>query len=366
MAPHVRTMRREYGVTLVASGRSALLEDLLDSAVSFHQVTIPRGISPVADIRALYGLYALFCGTRFEVVHSITPKGGLLAMIAARLAGVPFRIHWFTGQVWATKRGVSRWMLKIMDRLLVACATHLLADSPSQAAFLAREGVVASGQVTVLGGGSVCGVDTQRFRPNPPARSAVRAGLAISDEAVVALYLGRLAPDKGVLELASAFSVAARACPELHLLVVGPDEGGMRSRMDPALAPVLNRVRFVEYTAEPHAYMAAADIFLLPSHREGFGSSVIEAAACEVPAIGTRIYGLCDALVEGETGLLVPPGDADALSAALVRLACDGELRRRMGRTGRERVHCCFLQERLTADLMAFYQGMLARQAATT
>jgi glycosyltransferase involved in cell wall biosynthesis len=360
MAPHIRSMTGTYRITLVANNCSEAVAELLGASVSFQPVRLSRGVSILADINALVGLWRLFRRKQFRIVQSITPKAGLLTMAAGRLAGVPFRVHWFTGQVWATKSGLSRRLLKTMDRLLVACSTHVLADSPSQSAFLVREGVVRPGQVLVLGQGSVSGVDTNRFKPNPSARSRIRTSVGIPDDAVVALFLGRLNRDKGLPELARAFATAAHECPELHLLVVGPDEDRMRELVITALGDARSRARFVDFTAEPEAHMAAADLFVLPSRREGFGSSVIEAAACEIPAIATTIYGLCDALVDGESGLLVPVGDVTALSAAIVRLATNSDLRRAMGKAARIRIERQFVQEHLTSALMRFYKELLA------
>jgi glycosyltransferase involved in cell wall biosynthesis len=361
MAPHVRAMSGTYDVTLVANSCSAEVAALLGPFVSFQPINLSRDISIVGDIRSLLALWRLFRHRHFRIVHSITPKAGLLAMIAGRLAGVPLRVHWFTGQVWATRSGVGRWLLKTMDRVLAACSTHVLVDSPSQSAFLVREGVVRRAQALVLGRGSVCGVDTNRFKPNASARARVRTAAGIPDDAVVALYLGRLNRDKGLPELAEAFAIAVRTCPELHLLVVGPDERQMRQHLIAALGETGTRAHFVDFTPEPEAHMAASDLLVLPSHREGFGSSVIEAAACEIPAIGTTIYGLCDALSDGESGLLVAVGDVPALSTAIVRLATDRGLRQSMGRAARMRVERDFTEDQLTSALMRFYRELLER-----
>lgn len=359
MTPHVKTLSRAYRVTLVANGSAEELSGLLGGSVSFQKVAIARDISIVDDVKAVISLWKLFRHRRFQIVHSITPKGGLLSMIAACVAGVPIRLHWFTGQVWATKSAVSRWLLKTLDRLLVLCATHVLADSPAQRDFLVEEGVLKRSDVVVLGHGSVCGVDTERFRPNSVKGSRIRVAVGIPDDGVVALYLGRLNREKGLVDLAGAFTLAARERADLHLLIVGPDEARVRESVIDTLSEVAGRAHFVDYTSEPEAYMAAADMFVLPSRREGFGSSVIEAAACEVPTIGTSIYGLSDALVDGESGILVPVGDVSALSSAMVRLATNPDERHAMGKAARIRVEQRFKQEHLTAALIDFYQKLL-------
>lgn len=354
MAPHIRALAASRDVMLVASRPPEGLATV-DGPIRFRAVNIPRQISLVADLVALVELIRLFRRERFALVQSITPKAGLLAMVAARVAGVPVRIHWFTGQVWATRGGFSRTLLKSADRVTALCATHLLADSRSQRAFLEAEGLVSPGDVTVLGEGSVCGVDVERFRPDPAARAAVRQRLGIPEAAVVALFLGRLTKDKGIPELIEAFGIASAACPALRLLVVGPDEDGMGAMAEQLAAETRARLYLEGVTSRPEMFMAASDLLVLPSHREGFGSTVIEAAACGVPAIGTRIYGLTDAVVDGSTGLLIPVGEVAQLADALVRLTNDHAGRLAMGAAARERVDAHFAQSRLTRALITFH-----------
>jgi glycosyltransferase involved in cell wall biosynthesis len=360
MAAHVRVLSGTHQITLVADSCSPDVAVLLGPSVSFEPIRLSREISIAADLRSLVDLGRLFRRRDFQIVQSITPKAGLLAMVAARLAGVPVRVHWFTGQVWATRSGWRRWFLKTLDRVLAKCSTHLLVDSPSQAAFLASEGVLKPGDAYVLGRGSVCGVDTTRFKPDRSARARIRSAVGIPDEAVVALYLGRLNRDKGLPELAEAFTIAARSCLDLHLLIVGPDEGETRRTMMRVLGDAARRAHFADYTSQPEAHMTASDLFVFPSHREGFGAAVIEAAACEVPAIGTAICGLSDAVAEDESGLLVPLGDVAGLAAAIVQLTTDHRLRHRMGKAARRRVERDFTQAQLTGALQRFYHDLLA------
>jgi glycosyltransferase involved in cell wall biosynthesis len=354
MAPHVRELRRTWRITLVASSEPDAL--LRHPNVEFVPIPIARRISPARDIGSLLALWRLFRRQRFDLVQSITPKAGLLAMVAGRLAGVPVRIHWFTGQVWATASGARRWLLKTIDRVLVASSTHLLADSRSQRAFLIEEGVAPAHRIDVIAEGSVAGVDVARFDRNPAIAARVRAQLGIPETAVVALYLGRLQQAKGVPEIGSAFAQVAPLYPSLHLLIVGPDEAGLRPSLERTLAGWRERVHFVDFTPVPQHFMAASDIFVMPSHREGFGVAVIQAAACAIPTVGTCIYGLADAVEHGETGLLVPPRDVAALADAMGRLIADADLRRNMGDRARQRVIERFTEVRLVKALCEFYE----------
>jgi glycosyltransferase involved in cell wall biosynthesis len=323
-------------------------------------IPIARPIAPWADLVALLALFRLFRKRRFDLVHSITPKAGLLAMLAGWLAGVPLRLHIFTGQVWVTRAGLMRTLLKSADQLIARLATHALADSPSQREFLIAQGIVAARKSAVLAQGSSCGVDTARFRPDAAARERVRRDLGIPPDAVVFLYLGRINRDKGLLDLAHAFAEVGTGYPGVHLLLVGPDEGNLRAALAAAAASCSTGLHSVDFTDRPQEYFAAADVCCLPSYREGFPTTMLEAAAAGLPAIGSRIYGITDAIVEGETGLLFEAGDVQQLALSMRTLAGDASLRQRMGGKARERAVRDFSSAVVTAALLEYYEKLLA------
>jgi glycosyltransferase involved in cell wall biosynthesis len=325
---------------------------------ALFSVGIERQIAPWRDLLTLWRLTRLFRQHRFDVVHSITPKAGLLAMLASRLAGTPVRIHIYTGQVWVTRRGAFRWLLKSMDKLIARLATHVLADSASQRQFLLNEGVVTAEQSSVLADGSISGVDTVRFRPDAAVRARIRQKLGIPEGDLVFLFLGRLNRDKGVLDLASAFAGIAAAYPHAHLLMVGPDEGNLLSALAELTADCAAQVHQVGYAARPEDYMAAADVFCLPSYREGFGTVVIEAAAAGIPAIATRIYGVVDAVEDGRTGLLFPPRDIADLQACLREMADNPVRRRQLGEQARQRAQTNFSSETVAAAWLDYYRRL--------
>lgn len=324
-------------------------------------VPIVRPIAPWSDIMALWVLYWLFKKNPPLVVHSITPKAGLLAMIAAWLARVPLRVHSFTGQVWITHTGTMRWMLKTADKVIAAMATDILVDSPSQRDFLIDQGVLTAERSSVLGTGSICGVNTTRFSPNKSVREVVRNELGVSFDSVVCLYLGRLNRDKGVLDLAIAFAQVAKKYPKAELWVVGPDEAFYYQQMALLLGKVKSQVKRVGFTNKPERFMQAADLFCLPSYREGFGSSVIEAASCGVPALTSRIYGLTDAVVEGKTGWMHEAGDVQELSQHLDRLFANPDELPVRGKAAREYVETFFAEEIVTDAMQNLYEHRLAQ-----
>jgi glycosyltransferase involved in cell wall biosynthesis len=355
LAPQIRALATQLDVSLVANAAAGAFAEL---PARFFPVAIERRIAPLADLRALIALHALFRRERFSVVHSVTPKAGLLAMLAARLAGVPARVHMFTGQVWATRTGAARALLRSIDGLIAACATRVLVDSPGQREFLVANGVVSAQKSAVLANGSICGVDGERFRPDAAARAGVREALGVPHDAVLFLYVGRLNRDKGLLDLAAAFNGTAERFSEARLLFVGPDEEALRAPLERVLERWASRVYWVGETNRPQEYMAAADVFCLPSYREGFGQSTLEAAACGLPIVASRIYGIVDAVRDGESGLLHPAADVPALRACMERLAREPELRRRLGEAGRRRALREFSAAQVTQALLALYAGL--------
>jgi len=361
MLGHLTALAQSAEVTAVADFTPEDESFPWPAAVARAPVCIVRRIAPLADIAALLALYRLFRRHRFELVHSVTPKAGLLAMLAAWLARVPLRLHSYTGQVWVTRRGAMRWLLRGADRMIARLATHVLADSHSQRAFLIAEGIVTAQKSAVLAQGSICGVDTQRFHPDATARERVRRSHGLAADALVFLYLGRINRDKGIIDLARAFARAGSHHAQAHLLLVGPDEGGLRAEISAAAAGCAARLHFAGLTDRPQDYFAAADVFCLPSYREGFGTTIIEAAAAGVPGIGSSIYGITDAIVANETGLLFEAGNVQQLARCMGTLAGDAALRGRMGEQARRRAERDFSSAVVTAAWVDCYRKLLAR-----
>ncbi len=355
----LRALSASYQVSVVSNTTDPGWLRSLGVDADVTPIRIERKISLLDDLRALVALTRLFRARGFAAVHSVTPKAGLLTMLAGALAGVPVRIHTFTGQVWATRTGVARRLLRGADRTIAAAATHVLADSRSQRDFLVAQGVVRPGKIAVLGEGSISGVDLLRFRPAPEVRGQVREELGVPADAIVFLFIGRLVRDKGVLDLARAFASCAASCPRAFLVVAGPDEEGLTPRIASTAAAFRDRVRLVGFTRVPERLLAAADVFCLPSYREGFGTAVIEAAAAAVPAIASRIYGLTDAVEEGATGLLHEPGDVAAVAALMTRLASDAQLRADLGERARRRASREFSSARLTGEALRLYAALV-------
>lgn len=355
---HLIALADSSDVTLCVNTIAYPLADDLCNAVRVRHIDITRKISPLKDLCALFQLLRCFREIKPTAVHSITPKGGLLSMLAACLVGVAWRFHTFTGQVWVERKGISRIVLKGIDMLIVRCATRVFADSASQCRFLEREEVVPIGGISMLGSGSVAGVDLERFRPDPVVRAELRARCGLDDAAPVFLFVGRVVRDKGVFDLVKAFAVLSRRHELWELWVVGPDEDCLQKILYAKAKLLGARIRWFGPKNKPERYMAAADVFVLPSYREGFGSVIIEAAACGIPTIAYRIDGVVDAIVEDHTGCFVAKGDVEAFTQAMERLGLAPKIVIELGKAARQRAIENYSSLTITAAWLTFYDSV--------
>lgn len=360
---HLLALAVAHDVTLCVNTTAYPLVEDIAQVVRVRHIDIARKIAPWQDLCTLFQLLRCFREIRPSVVHSMTPKAGLLGMLAATLAGVPRRFHTFTGQVWANKTGGARHLLKAIDRLIAALSSRVFADSASQCRFLEHERVVHRGGVIVLGNGSIAGVDLTRFNSDTAARAALRGDLDIPDDIPVFLFVGRLVRDKGVFDLVEAFALASAEHPQWELWMVGPDEDGLLAALQELGAHFNARIRWFGSTPNPERYMAAADVFVLPSYREGFGSVVIEAAACGIPCIAYRIDGVIDAMVDRKTGVFIEKGNIGDLADAMKWLGSDDSARNTLGEAARARAVRDFSSSAVSAAWLDFYAALFKASA---
>ena len=360
LANQINSLSILYDVSIITNmqGESNFLDNISDEVDIIH-LPIKRNINLFYDFYVLFLLIILFRKKKFSLVHSISPKAGLLSAIAAWIARIPNRLHTFTGQVWVTKKGPNRWLLKSLDKLIVMLNTLILVDSISQKEFLINENLINQEDALVLGKGSLSGVDLQRFKPSNEKKESLRNKLNISSDDVVFLFVGRIKKDKGIFELVRAFKNISKKYTNTVLLIVGPDEDNLSNELTDILDLSIKYTRFIDFTKTPELYMMASDIFVIPSYREGFGSVVIESASCGIPSIGSNIYGLSDAIKDGKTGILVPVRSEKFLEEAMIKLLDNDDLRLKMGNMARYNAQENFSQEILTLLLMDLYKGIM-------
>lgn len=359
LVDHIKALSKDYDVYLVAN-----LNDNPDFNIEglkgVKNIPIGREISIFHDLKAVRLLSSYFHKMRFDAVHSVTPKAGLTTALAAKMAGVKHRTHTFTGQVWATRRGAMRKLLKSIDKLIVSLDNHILVDGEAQRKFLISEGVVTEKKSQVLGAGSICGANTVKFTPSGQERKKQRDESGIAPEKVVFTFMGRLNRDKGVYELLQAFNNLVLSCPNAYLLIFGRDEENCISHLN-EYPNICDGVNFQYYglTRTPQLSLQAADVFCLPSYREGFGMSVIEASCLGLPVICSDAYALEDTMVDNVTGLRCKVKDVSSLEEAMKYMYDHPEERKTMGENGRKRVLDIFPGEKIVGAWVNYYKSLL-------
>jgi len=275
--------------------------------------------------------------------------------MAAYMAGVKNRVHIFTGQVWCNKGGVVRSLLIYLDKLIVKSSTHILVDGESQRTFLINQHIINDSNSKVLGKGSISGVDTGRFVANPSTRKKMRDELSLKDDDIVFGFLGRINKDKGILDLAHAFKMLKGDYPNVKLLIIGYDEENLVPQVKRIIADD-NSVTFYGPTPNPEMVLQALDVFCLPSYREGFGTSVIEASLLGLPVICSDAYGLMDTIIENKTGLRHGAGNIRSLNDQMRKLIQLPDLRKYLGENGARFVTDNFTAENISGHWLKFYQ----------
>lgn len=325
--------------------------------VKVIEVPMERRIAPFSDLRSLFRLFRVIRSERPDIVHSFTPKAGLLAMIASRVAGIKVRIHTFTGLVFPTATGFKRRLLMMTDRLTCACASHVIAEGQGVRDDLLGSRITRK-EVRVLGHGNIRGIDLERYDRTPEIMELAEK-LRVPD-VFTFLFVGRIVRDKGITELCEAFRLVASAA---RLVLVGPFE----DKVDPVpeetrkyIEQCPDIITTGEITGQDLlAWYAASDCFVLPSYREGFPNTVIEAGAMGLPSIVTDINGSREIIADGINGLVVPPKDVESLREAMVKMLYDNDFRESAASVSRDMIASRFEQGYVRRCLYDYYGYVL-------
>lgn len=350
----------EFDVKAISSPGSQLREAGRREGIDVYPVNMQRSISPFRDLVSLWHLWRLLRQLRPDIVHSHTPKAILLGTIAARFAKIKVVLLTIHGLRQMTKTGISRRLLDLSTWLSCNLADRVLCVSFSIRDFVIANGLCAAEKTTVLGQGSVMGVEAENvFSPSKleaNVRETVRAEYGIPRDAPIIGFVGRIVVDKGMHELTSAWRSLREKYPDLHMLLVG--EFDSTDPLSPEVEKILrsdDRVHLPGHRRDVARQLAAMDVFVMPSYREGFGMTNIEAAAMAIPVVSTRIPGCIDSVQDGVTGTLVSPANAGELEAAIRNYLDDRLLCKKHGKAGRERVLRDFRPDTLQESLREMY-----------
>jgi lipopolysaccharide/colanic/teichoic acid biosynthesis glycosyltransferase len=349
-------------VHVVSSSGNALKEFESRFEVEAHELPMERRITPFRDLMALWKLARIIRKIRPQIVHGHTPKGGLLAMLGAWWCGVPVRMYHIHGLPMVTATGMKRRLLRWAEKISCLLASQVYCVSKSVREVAVEERLCRAEKIEVLLHGTINGVDAvTSFNPDrmeASARTDVREMYHIPADALVIGFVGRVVRDKGINELSQAWNLLKKEFPSAHLLIIGPFEP-----QDPVPQEVQqqlqndDRIHLAGWVGPEHIpkHLCALDVLALPTYREGFNTVLLEASAMRLPVVASRVPGCTDGVLDGETGMLVPSHDAQALADALSVYLRDAGLRSRHGTVGRERVLRDFRPEDMSRAIYLEY-----------
>jgi len=353
----LKELSEKYEVVAVSSPGEEL--DIVRDREGVRTIAVPmaRHISLVGDCKSLWNLFRVFRKEKPRMVHSMTPKAGLLCMVAAWLARVPLRVHTFTGLVFPTSTGITKRILMTTDWLTCACATHIIPEGEGVKNDLLNNGITKK-PLKVLGYGNVRGIDLVRY--DRTAEVEESASKIRKEGVVTFVAVGRLVGDKGVNEIVDAFVRLNKENPSTRLILVGPEE----SDLDPLKPHVLEMIascpaiETAGMQRDVRPWFVASDVSILASYREGFPNVVIEAGAMGLPQIVTDINGAREIIENGKNGVIIPPKDADSLYDAMKKMM-NADYRESLAKEARNMIAERFEQSFVRKCLYDFYDSIM-------
>ena len=347
-----------YDLVAVSSPGPALDELEKRENVRAYRVPMQRHISPLKDLKSLWQLIRVFHKEKPEMVHSITPKAGLLSMIAAWICRVPVRLHTFTGLIFPTSTGFKQKVLILTDRITCSCATHIVPEGEGVKDDLLKFNITKK-TLKVLGHGNIRGIDLKHYSKTPQVIE--KASEIRRSDVCTYIFVGRVVRDKGINELIRSFELLNRKNPQTRLILVGSFEPNL-DPLNPEILEEINTNPAIETVGKQNdvrPWLAASDIFVFPSYREGFPNVVIEAGAMDLPSIVTDINGSREIIEDGKNGIIIPPHDAEALYKAMLSLYQDQEYRNKLSANARNMIATRFEQSYVRNCLKEYYNSII-------
>ena len=352
----LRMLSEHYEVVAVSSPGSDLEKVEKREGVRTVAVPMERQISPLRDLVSLFRLIRLFHREKPWMVHSLTPKAGLLSMMAAWICRVPVRIHSFTGLVFPTASGLKQKILIATDSITCACATTVLPEGKGVQRDLERFRITSK-PLNIIGNGNINGIDLEFFDQTPAILE--QAEKYRKEEVVTFCFVGRIVRDKGINELVSAFQRLHQAYPNTRLVLVGPFE----EQLDPVLPETRQMIEqhtaieWMGWQDDIRPFLVASEVFVFPSYREGFPNVVLQAGAMGLPCIVTDINGSNEIISEGINGCIIPSQDEQALYEAMEKML-NQEERQKLAQQARPQIANRYERKALWKELLKFYRSL--------
>lgn len=333
-------LNRYYDVTALSGSDDFLLELKQREEIKIYDIEMQRHIAPIDDLKSLWKLYKYFAKEKPVIVHSITPKAGLLTMIAGKMAGVPIRMHTFTGLVFPTRTGVMQLVLIFMDKLLCYCATNIYPEGQGVKNDLI-EYKITNKPLNIIANGNVNGIDTAYFSKGMvsiESQEILRTQLNISQENFIFIFVGRLVGDKGINELVDAFS--GFNAGNVKLLLVGSEEKDLDPLHQTTCLEIESNSNIIAvgFQSDIRPYLAISNCLVFPSYREGFPNVVMQAGAMELPSIVSNINGCNEIIIDNINGQIIPVKNKQVLFSSMFEIVNNKELCSRLQNKSREMI----------------------------
>jgi glycosyltransferase involved in cell wall biosynthesis len=354
-------LSKYFDLSIISSPSSEFSEIEEAEQVPCFKLSMQRGISPIKDLVSLFKMIKTLHNLKPDIVHSYTPKAGLITMLAGFICRVPVRVHTFTGLIFPTSTGVKQKLLMWMDRLVCACATTIVPEGQGVKKDLIDYAITRK-PLAVIGSGNIAGVDTSFFNKQQVIDEELHLPLFrqlnLPKCAFLFCFVGRFTQDKGFTELLTAFN----ELPEnAHLLLVG--EMDERLPLSRDLAQTLNnhsRIHNIGWQDDIRPALAISNLLVLPSYREGFPNTPLQAGAMELPCIVTDINGSNEIIERGFNGWVVPVKNSEALADAMVKSMQEINLSK-LGKQARNNIREKFEQQTHWQNMLSFYQEHLEK-----
>lgn len=322
----LRFMNEFYKVIAVSSEKEYLEKIGTKENVSTFHIEMTRKITPIHDVISVIKMYFFFKKAKPFIVHTHTPKAGIVGMLAAKLAGVPHRLHTVAGLPLLEATGIKRKLLDFVEKLTYSSATKVYPNSNALREIIQQNNYCDASKLKVIGNGSSNGIDTTYFDKShfsTEQNDALKNKFGITTSDFVFIFVGRIVADKGINELVAAFSTLQKENTNLKLLLVGPFE----EELNPLQPETMNEIQTntsiisVGYQNDVRPYFAIANALVFPSYREGFPNVVMQAGAMNLPSIVSNINGCNEIIIEGENGTIIPVKDQNALLNAMKNIS---------------------------------------------
>ena len=325
-----RFFKTHYTVTLVSAEKEQLAQLAKEQGVAYFPLEMTRKITPLQDLRCLIQLIRFLREEKPHIVHSHTPKAGIIGMLAAFIARIPVRMHTVAGLPLMEAKGIKKRILYAVERLTYRCATHVYPNSKGLMDFIQKKHLAEKTPLQIIGKGSSNGIDTTYFNADAISAEVVekcQKKWAIAQDDFVFLFIGRLVGDKGINELVAAFEQLSSKLPKVKLLLVGLQEPTLDPLAKSTIKAIDQNPSIIStgYQQDVRPYLKMAQVFVFPSYREGFPNVVLQAGAMGVPCIVSDING-CNEIIEDEVnGFVVPPKQVQPLTKKMQSLYEDAE-----------------------------------------